>query len=300
MSVKGAIRMQEKNSTKQKVRLINVPYDSGKYGQRMGNGPIRLIQSNLVENMQRRTDLEVVSIEVDGEFPAEISTTFTLLNKIKDEVAVTLKRKAFPLVLSGNCSASAAVISAYDKAGVGVIWFDAHADCETPDSTTSGFLDGMAMTMMLNRCWKVKMNTLIKHPPQGQHVVLIGSRDISLFEKQFIAENKIQLLPADQLRSNPEALLKVRQHLLNANIDTLHIHVDVDVIDPEVGIANGYSVPNGLLPIEVTDVIKLFGEKIPISSATISSYDPSYDHEGKILSAIGEIINSIIAGFSTA
>jgi arginase len=277
------------------IRLISVPYDSGQYGRRMGYGPIRLIQNDLVGRMRSKAgDVEAFSVEVHENFSSEISTTFRLLENIKYEVAVAFARKQFPLVLSGNCSASAGVVAAYNKRSVGVIWFDAHADCESPDTTTSGFLDGMALSMLLGKSWKNKMKALIIHGMKGHQIVLIGSRDISAFEKEFIAENKIHFIPIDGLRSDPQRLLNVRQSLINADIDALHLHVDVDVIDPAVGIANSYSAPGGLFTKEVTATIELFQEKIPITSAAISSYDPSYDKRGEVFYAIEEIINCII------
>jgi arginase len=275
------------------IRLINVPYDSGKYGQRMGYGPIQLIQ-NLMHKIRTKVGhIEVMSVEADQEFPSEISTTFMLLDSIKHEVADAFSKKEFPLLLSGNCSTSVAVVAAYSKA-VGVIWFDAHADCETPDTTSSGFLDGMALSMLLKRSWKNKLDSLINAPVHGSQVVLIGSREISAFEKAFITENKIHVASVTDIRSNSQVLLNIRQSFIDADVTMLHLHLDVDVIDPEVAIANSYSVPGGLLTNEVIDSIEFFREKIPITSAVISSFDPVFDRQGKMLGAIEQVINCII------
>jgi arginase len=96
------------------------------------------------------------------------------------------------------------------------------------------------------------------------------------------------------IRSGGQNLLNARQRFIDAGVKALHLHVDVDVLDPEISMANSYSVPGGLLTDEVVSAIQSFKEKIPIASAVISAYDPAYDVEGKMLRAIDDIINSII------
>jgi arginase len=278
-----------------RIRLIIVPYDSGHYAQRMGNGPLRLLENNLEGKLRNLGfNIESATLNPNAGFASETSTTFSLLELIKNEVATSLEEKNFPLILSGNCSASAGVAAAY-KSSVGVVWFDAHGDCETPDTTISGFLDGMALSMLMGKSWKNKIQSLTTSPINGSKVVLIGSRDLSPSEEGFIHANEIHLVPTDDIRSGSQILLKARENLTNANVDSIHLHLDVDVLDPQVGKANSYSVDGGLMTSEVIAAIQLFKEKIPITSAVISSYDPAYDSNGKILQAIDNIIYSILS-----
>ena len=66
----------------------------------------------------------------------------------------------------------------------GLIWFDAHGDCETPATTTSGFLDGMGIVMVLNKCWQnlISFYKLISGLT-GKSIVLVGARDLSIYEQ---------------------------------------------------------------------------------------------------------------------
>ena len=61
-----------------------------------------------------------------------------------------------PVVLSGDCTTSLGVLAGLQRAGrdPGVVWFDAHADFNTPDTTTTGFTDGMGLAIAVGHCWK--------------------------------------------------------------------------------------------------------------------------------------------------
>ena len=58
----------------------------------------------------------------------------------------------FPLVLAGNCNAAVGVVAGLGP-GAAVLWCDAHADFNTPETTTGGFLDGMGLATVTGRCW---------------------------------------------------------------------------------------------------------------------------------------------------
>jgi hypothetical protein len=65
-------------------------------------------------------------------------------------------------------------------------------------------------------------------------------------------------------------------------VDRVHVHVDLDVHDPSIAPANSYAAPDGLLPSEVHAVLRHLAERMPISSATLSAWDPGYDTEGRM------------------
>ncbi len=63
----------------------------------------------------------------------------------------------------------------------------------------------------------------------------------------------------------------------------LHVHIDVDVVDPSIAAANSYGVNKGLNKENLIETIEYCISQIPIASVTISSYDPSFDTDGKCL-----------------
>src|SRR5204863_505993 len=59
----------------------------------------------------------------------------------------------FPVVLSGNCNSAVGTLSGLTPARRAVCWFDAHGYCNSPDTTATGFLDGMGLATVLGLCW---------------------------------------------------------------------------------------------------------------------------------------------------
>lgn len=79
-------------------------------------------------------------------------------------------------------------------------------------------------------------------------------------------------------------------------IRKVHVHLDLDVLDPgRVGQANEFAPEGGLLAEEVEGGIRKIRERLEVSSATVASYDPPFDHEGRVLAAgiaFARLVNS--------
>src|SRR5262245_14636057 len=121
--------------------IIAVPYDSGRRNERMGAGPLTLLDGGLVDRLAAAGRPARVSIVETSStlWPTEIGAAFDLARKVAARVRDALDQGAFPIVLSGNClpAALGAISGAPDVSRV--IWFDAHGDFNTPDTTITGF-----------------------------------------------------------------------------------------------------------------------------------------------------------------
>ncbi len=168
------------------VVVIVVPYDSGAREWRTGRGPGHLARGGVMEDLGTSEE----PVEVDGAFRTENAAAFELMRRISAKVRGSVALRRFPLVLSGNCNASVgAVAGAGGEDALGVVWFDAHADFNTPETTTSGFLDGMALAMGAGRCWTGMTRSVPGFVPvRGEDVVLVGTRDVDPGEKRELAD----------------------------------------------------------------------------------------------------------------
>lgn len=279
------------------IKLISVPFDSAHFNTRMGAGPLHIIKNGLIKRIEAAgNEVSYKEIIQEEKFPTEITTSFKLLDLLREEVKQAVQDKALPIVLSGNCSATAGVVAGLNTNDTGVIWFDAHGDCETPETTTSGFLDGMGLSMLLNNCWQnllslYQLNTSIT----GKRIALTGARDLSKYEEQFIKAHGINHITVDEIkRSNTDRIKDACAEFIRSGIQKIHLHIDVDVIDPSVAPSNSYAVENGLNKNDLFNLVNSCISEIPLASVTISSYDPVFDKDGLMLSIINELIETII------
>ena len=74
--------------------------------------------------------------------------------QLAETIRAVMRRGAMPLVLTGSCNSCMGVIGAFDHTACGVVWLDAHADFNTPDSTRSGFFAGMSAAIITGHCYR--------------------------------------------------------------------------------------------------------------------------------------------------
>jgi len=142
------------------IHTILLPYDSGHRDARMGRGPLHLRERGAIDRL-RAAGHDVIEslVEAPDAFPTEIGTSFALYRVLAEDVRATVTGGAFPLTLAGNCGSALGTVSGVraatpnDRSDVGVIWLDAHADFNTPETTATGFLDGTALAALAGHCW---------------------------------------------------------------------------------------------------------------------------------------------------
>ena len=122
------------------IRIIVVPYDSGHPGLRMGAGPEHLLNNGLGEVLRSEgRGARVITVRHHREPTAEVATAFELDGLVSDQVRRALAEDEFPLVLSGNCNTAAVgTLSGAAPEELGVVWFDAHGEFNTPELAESG------------------------------------------------------------------------------------------------------------------------------------------------------------------
>ncbi len=156
-----------------KIQIIQVPYDSGYRDLRQGCGPTYFIDQNL-DGMLEADGHQVRTTRIDAkaEFTTEIGTAFELNRLLSVEVKAAVESGSFPIVLAGNCNSCLGTIAGIGSAKLGVVWFDAHGEFNTPETTRSGFLDGMPLAMATGRCWKSILETIPGFVPvKESHVI---------------------------------------------------------------------------------------------------------------------------------
>lgn len=247
-------------------------------GKRMGAGPLRIVEAGLIESLTATGhEAQLVPIELESDFPTEIASAFALAHSIKARVAAALERRSLPVILAGNCIAALGAVAALGEPRV--TWFDAHADLNTPDSTRSGFLDGMALSILLGRCWSTLAADVGLKPVREDRVYLIGARDLDPAEEEFLRGSSVHRHASDSGASSRDWPTGER----------IYLHIDLDVLDPTVGTANGYSVPGGLTLENLLTLVGQATQQNSVGAVTLSAYDPTGDSSGTIARAASKI-----------
>jgi arginase len=273
------------------VTIIAVPYDSGQRAVGMGRGPLALLEHGLEGVIQEQGySVELRIVEADEALPTEVGTSFDLYRKVSAEVKKARDKDSFPLVLSGNCAASIGTVAGSGLFGLGVVWFDAHGDFNTPETSSSGYLDGMSLAALTGRCWRDVTSTVPDFAPMPEYLVLhLGARDLDEPEKEAFAASDVTLLDAAALNGGGlVSALQPEITRLSGEVGDVYLHLDLDVLDPGEACANSYAASGptgGLTVAQVEEAIELIKPNLYISAVGISAYDPAFDPEGRTLQA---------------
>jgi arginase len=270
------------------ICIIAVPYDSGHPGLRMGVGPEHLLDNGLGEGLRsegRRPS--VTTVRHEREPTAEVATAFELQCLVSGLVRRALADGEFPLVLSGNCNTSVGTLSGADPEGLGVVWFDAHGEFNTPETTTTGFIDGMGLAIAVGHCWKAMVRGVpgFSALPE-ENVVIAGVREVDPAEQERLDASKIAVVGADSMERQGLGALATALDALKTRVSRVYVHLDLDVLDPEkVGKANEFATEGGPNEEELQAALGMVYERFEVAAFGIASYDPTFDADGRVLRA---------------
>jgi len=241
----------------------------------MGLGPARLVEGGI--GSIRGVSIDTIEVE---ERPFELGTTIKVLRSISEKVKLAAQDDCFPMLLAGGCISTVGALAGLNSAPRAVIWFDAHADFNTPETTVSGFIDGMALAAASGRCWRNLTASIAGfRPVPERNLVLIGARHFDPDERQALDSSDITYLDTLSLRDQglEESIAAAVAKLPHR----VYLHVDLDVLDRSEAVVNEYSSPGGLTLAELFEIIRLIGHERAIVGAAITAYDPAVDRDGR-------------------
>ena len=276
------------------VRLIVVPYDSGMRGARMGAGPERLAPL-VVESLNaagHTTSTQEIELP-EAAFPAEVQAAFEIDRRVAVAVRNAVDSSEFPLVLSGNCNTALGTIAGVREPRLGIMWFDAHGDFNTPETTTSGFFDGMALATAAGRCWKQAVQSIpgFRTIPENR-IVHFGARDFDPAEESLLAGSAVEVLTASSVKHGVADQLETKR----TDIDGVYLHIDLDVLDAREGKANSYAVGGGLSAADLEKAVKEIAGVLRVHAGALTSYDPAFDVDGRVADIAAKLAALMVPG----
>jgi arginase len=140
-----------------------------------------------------------------------------------------------PVVVSGDCTTALGTVAGLQRAGkdVGIVWFDAHGDVQTLETTASGYLGGLPLRLLLGYRPELIATALGMRPVAEDRVLLAGARDLDPPEVAYLAGARISRAEVTGLDTAviPDG--------------PLYVHLDLDVIDPGGLPGLRYPAPGG-------------------------------------------------------
>ncbi len=272
------------------ISLVCVPFQGDVAHWGCAQGPQAFLDAGLQEQLERRGHRVGEIVWIDLPASERTRDSVTNLGRIARYTADAVKHalsepNRFVLVLEGDCTHAVGAIGglAQAKERPGVIWFDAHGDMNTWESSTTGFLGGMPYAVALG--WTLddwRLAAGLEPGVRPEAAVLIGTSDLDGAEKEALQQHPIAHLDATQLtlagvEERVRAVLQPRV----AEADGWYMHLDLDVAGPE-------ELPGSMTPApywppreHLLEAVEAATQTLPIHVLAVAVYNPSLDHDGR-------------------
>lgn len=213
------------------------------------------------------------------------------------ETLRALEPRVFPIILGGDHSVALGSVSGVRTFGpTGVIWVDAHADCNTPETSPSGNIHGMPLAALCGlgdgrlQEWLLPPGPLLA----PEEVVLVGVRSVDPGEREHLRKAGITVYTMKEVDRLGIAAIAHEITLKLAHLPRVHLSLDADVLDPEEAPGVGTPVPGGLSYREAHLLMELLADWGKVTSLDLVEVNPILDRRNRTASLMVELAASLL------
>jgi arginase len=279
---------------KTKISLIGVPMDLGQSRRGVDMGPSALRYAGAIERLQSLQyeihDLGDIpinrpsKIEGDGKLKnlkQVIEANETLAKMVDTEIS----KDRFPVILGGDHSIAIGSLAGISKHynNLGVIWYDAHGDLNTSETSPSGNIHGMPLAASLGLGHE-QLTNLYGYSPKvkPENIIIIGARSLDPGERELIREMGIKVYTMHEIdRMGMPKVMEETIEFLKANTDGVHLSLDLDGLDPTEAPGVGTPVIGGMTYRESHLAMEMLSESDLLTSLEVVEVNPILDEKNK-------------------
>jgi len=290
-----------------KLAILGMPMDLGQLrrGVDMGPSAIRYAEifeklKHLFDEIEDLGDIPVGRPEVKVDHESKLRNLDLIAEKsliLAEKVDKIIQSGAFPLILGGDHSLSIGTLAGIGKhyKNLGVIWYDAHGDLNTTETSPSGNIHGMPLAVSLGFGHEL-LTKLWGYSPKikPENVVIIGARDLDDGEKVLIKKLGIKVFTMHEIdRLGMAKVMDETIIYLKGRTDGIHLSLDLDGLDPSDAPGVGTPVTGGITYRESNLAMEMLAETNLITSAEFVEVNPILDEKNKTAIAAVALMNSL-------
>ncbi len=273
------------------IRIIGVPMDLGAGRRGVDMGPSAIRAANLHERIKalgyRVQDAgNVFTREPEERKPKDAKVKYleevlAACKEVADRVEKAQKDGATPLVLGGDHSVAIGTQAGLARRSKrrGLLWFDAHADFNTSETSPSGNIHGMPVSAMLGLGDERLANFDQPGPKlDARNIVLVGLRSVDKAEANVLTDSRVTYYTMRDIdEMGMRNVIDEALQRSSKGVDELHLSFDLDVVDPRWAPGTGTTVEGGLTYRESHLAMELLADSGLLSSLEFVEVNPLLD-----------------------
>lgn len=291
---------------KKELSVIGVPMDLGQMRRGVDMGPSAIRYAGLEERLEnlgyKVSDLGDIHLAngksmVGDEQVETVDLVADINHKLAVKVNEIMDKGDFPLILGGDHSiamGSLAGIAKYYE-NLGVIWYDAHGDLNTFETSPSGNAHGMPLAASLG-LGHSKFTNILDYSPKvkPENIVLIGARALDEGEKKLVKDLHIKVYSMHEIdRLGMTRVMEETIVYLKDRCDGVHLSLDLDGLDPSDAPGVGTPVYGGISYRESHLAMEMLAEADIITSAEFVEVNPILDEKNRTASVAVALAGSL-------
>ncbi|HEO8421968.1 arginase [Niallia sp. FSL W8-0635] len=290
-----------------KLTIIGMPMDLGQMRRGVDMGPSAIRYAGIFERLSKLFssiedwgDIAVGRPETIIDKQSNLKNLHLIAEKnqmLAEMVDKIIQSKSFPLVLGGDHSIAIGTLAGVTKhyKNLGVIWYDAHGDLNTAETSPSGNIHGMPLAASLGYGHELLTNLQgISPKVKPEHVVIIGARSLDEGERRLIKELGIKVFTMHEIdRLGMTKVMEETISFFKGKTDGVHLSLDLDGLDPKDAPGVGTPVPGGLSYRESHLAMEMLAEAELITSAEFVEVNPILDERNKTASLAVALMGSL-------
>jgi arginase len=189
------------------------------------------------------------------------------------------------VVIGGDCSVTVAALDAIDTDDLALVWFDAHPDLHTDETSPSGAFSGMALRAILG---EGERRLALSPALPAERVVVVGARVLDAAEEDPLSRlAQLSVGELDDERALADAVART-------GAARVWVHIDVDVLDPTEMAGVSTAAPFGATAAALVSAVRALRGRVPLAGATIAGFAPrspldAVDDLGAILRLVAAV-----------
>jgi arginase len=287
-----------------KIEVLGIPMDLGQGRRGVDMGPSALRYAR-VDAALEELGYEVVdhgNIEVPVAEAVRNGGTMPYLDTIREVCDRTttairdLSSSSFLLFLGGDHSVSIGTVAGVARRGrTGLLWIDAHADFNTPDTSPSGNIHGMPLAAITGRGHPRLISVGGPGPSVApQDVVLLGVRSVDSEERHLLSEAGITVFTMADVDALSIAETAKRATAALSHLDGVHVSLDLDVMEPDMAPGVGTPVRGGLTYREAHLLMERVSGSGIATSMDVAEINPILDVKNLTAELAVELVGSLL------
>jgi arginase len=290
------------------IELIGAPQDLGQVRRGVDMGPSAVRVAGVIERLNS-LGFEVIdrgniacaemATASEGDDSARFLDAIVADSaRLAEAVEAAVRAGRFPLVIGGDHSIAVGTMGgvASVEPRQGLLWIDAHADFNTPETSPSGNIHGMPVAAILGEGPEPLVDVAGVSPKAlDENTVIIGLRSVDRLEAERLRESRVTFFTMhdiDLLGIAP--VIEESIDVLTGNgVENVHLSFDADAIDPRHAPGTGTPVMGGFTYRESHLIMELLAEADIITSADFTEVNPILDDQNQTAEMIVELIGSL-------